>query len=150
MLSIGDIEAQIDYINMKTFRLLGMAIIAILISLNFASCSSDDEGEETNSEYKLLMGNWEDVRDSSSINTYSFKSNSTYTFHHIEKPNGGNEKNDDWSGKFTYDANAHKITCYEGNSNVIIEELFIVEVNSTTLKLREWKDNDYTEVYTRK
>lgn len=28
---------------MRTFRLLGMAIIAILVSVNFASCSSDDD-----------------------------------------------------------------------------------------------------------
>ena len=28
---------------MRTFRLLGMALIAILVSVNFASCSSDDD-----------------------------------------------------------------------------------------------------------
>jgi len=28
---------------MKTFRLIGIAIMAILISVNFASCSSDDD-----------------------------------------------------------------------------------------------------------
>ena len=30
---------------MKTFRLIGIAIMAILISVNFASCSSDDDEE---------------------------------------------------------------------------------------------------------
>ena len=31
---------------MRTFRLLGMALIAILISVNFAACSSDDDEED--------------------------------------------------------------------------------------------------------
>ena len=44
---------------MKTFRLIGIAIMAILISVNFASCSSDDDEEETNSEYKALLGSWQ-------------------------------------------------------------------------------------------
>jgi len=42
------------------------------------------------------------------------------------------------TGKFTYDANSHKITRYEGNSNIIYEEYFIAEVNSTTLRLQKW------------
>lgn len=36
---------------MKTFRLIGMALIAILVSVNFASCSSDDEEEDPNVYY---------------------------------------------------------------------------------------------------
>ena len=34
---------------MKAFRLIGIAIMAILISVNFASCSSDDDAVQENS-----------------------------------------------------------------------------------------------------
>ena len=47
MLSIGNIEAQIDYINMKTFRFIGMALIAIVMCVNFTSCSDDDKRIQT-------------------------------------------------------------------------------------------------------
>ena len=33
---------------MKTFRLIGMALLAIVMCVNFASCSDDDEEEERN------------------------------------------------------------------------------------------------------
>ena len=31
---------------MKTFRFIGMALLAIVMCVNFASCSDDDEEEE--------------------------------------------------------------------------------------------------------
>lgn len=137
---------------MKIFRLIGVALLAAVICVSFVSCSDDETTEETSSEYKLLLGTWE-RSGYSNLNsgfywsdTYSFKSNNTYTYRHTE----GIEV-DDYSGKFTYDANTHKITCYEGNSNIVDEEYFIAEVNSTTLRLRSWNDsNDNIEDYTRK
>ena len=41
---------------MRTFKLIGMAIIAILISVNFTACSSDDDenGDDSNS----IVGFW--------------------------------------------------------------------------------------------
>ncbi len=63
---------------MKTFRLIGIAIMAILISVNFASCSSDDdEEEETNNEYKALLGSWQmSEQDGDILVTSSFIFNS--------------------------------------------------------------------------
>ena len=122
---------------MKTFRFIGMAIIAILIGVNFASCSSDDEEETTNSEYKTLLGSWQMSEQDGDIlitSSFTFNSNGTYSFTYAE--NGDDDEV--YTGKFTYDANLHKIICYEGNSNVIDEEYFIAEVNSTTLKLQKW------------
>ena len=37
MLSIRNVEAQTDYIKMKTLRFIGMAAVAIIMSLNFAA-----------------------------------------------------------------------------------------------------------------
>ena len=39
---------------MKTLRLIGMAIVAIIMSVNFAACSDDDEDIDVNQ----LEGNW--------------------------------------------------------------------------------------------
>ncbi len=40
--------------EMKTLRLIGMAIVAIVMSVNFAACSDDDEDIDVNQ----LEGNW--------------------------------------------------------------------------------------------
>lgn len=41
---------------MKTFRLLGMALLAIVMCVNFASCSSDDDEEENNGGSTVVSG----------------------------------------------------------------------------------------------
>lgn len=123
---------------MKTVRLIEMALLAILVSVNFAACSDDDdEKETTNSEYKALLGSWQMSEQHGDIlvtSSFTFNSNGTYSFTYAE--NGDDDEV--YTGKFTYDADTHKITCYEGNSNVIDREYFIAEVNSTTLKLQKW------------
>lgn len=123
---------------MKTVRLIEMALLAILVSVNFAACSDDDdEKETTNSEYKALLGSWQMSEQHGDIlvtSSFTFNSNGTYSFTYAE--NGDDDEV--YTGKFTYDADTHKITCYEGNSNVMDREYFIAEVNSTTLKLQKW------------
>ena len=37
-------------LKMKTFRLIGMALLAVVMSVNFASCSSDDDEEPTKND----------------------------------------------------------------------------------------------------
>ena len=59
---------------MKTFRLLGMVLIAILVSVNFASCSSDDEEE---SYEKQLIGTWIEVNSPEECRCYTFNSDHT-------------------------------------------------------------------------
>ena len=41
---------------MKTFRLIGMALLAVVMCVNFTSCSDDDEEEqgETFSRYLVV------------------------------------------------------------------------------------------------
>ncbi len=43
---------------MKTLRFIGMAIVAIIMSVNFAACSDDDE--EGNNGNNPLVGTWID------------------------------------------------------------------------------------------
>ena len=42
---------------MKTFRMLGMAVVVIIMSLNFVACSDD---EKADSYADLIVGTWED------------------------------------------------------------------------------------------
>lgn len=63
---------------MKTFRLIGMAIIAILFSVSFAACSSDDDEDGTNSiegEWYLKSEKWyENYSDGTpNLNNISFE-----------------------------------------------------------------------------
>ena len=39
---------------MKTLRLVGMALFAVLMCVNFASCSSDDDPTEESPQYELV------------------------------------------------------------------------------------------------
>ncbi len=43
---------------MKTFRLIGMVLITILISVNFVACSSDDEEKDVTDLKKIIIGTW--------------------------------------------------------------------------------------------
>ena len=42
-------------LKMKTFRLIGMALLAVVMCVNFASCSSDDDEKEISAS---LEGTW--------------------------------------------------------------------------------------------
>lgn len=45
---------------MKTFRLIGMALVAVLMCVNFASCSDDDEEEVSKKSLaEMIIGRWE-------------------------------------------------------------------------------------------
>lgn len=43
---------------MKTLRLIGMAIVAIIMSVNFAACGDDDEEEDNRPLAEKLIGHW--------------------------------------------------------------------------------------------
>ena len=43
---------------MKTLRLIGMALVAVIMSVNFAACSDDDDEGEGKSLSEKLVGHW--------------------------------------------------------------------------------------------
>lgn len=43
---------------MKTLRLIGMAIVAVIMSVNFTACSDDDDEGEGKSLSEKLVGHW--------------------------------------------------------------------------------------------
>ena len=57
MLSIGNIEAQTIFINMKIFRSIGIALVAILISVNFIAYNNFKKNYEAILKEKCLYIN---------------------------------------------------------------------------------------------
>lgn len=55
---------------MKTLRFIGMAIIAVVISVNFVACSSDDDENESNSP---LVGTWVNIENRNSVYGAQYK-----------------------------------------------------------------------------
>ncbi len=65
---------------MKTFRLIGMALITIVMSVNFTSCSSDDDEENNIVSGKLLRSITRKRNDN-----YQFNYNKKKQFNYNEK-----------------------------------------------------------------
>ena len=43
---------------MKSFRLIGMALVAMLLSFGLSSCSDDDEEDAYKDYPQLIVGKW--------------------------------------------------------------------------------------------
>ena len=72
---------------MKTFRLIGMALLVIFICTSFSACSSDDEEvtEPTNSE--KIVGKWKKIVDDGSFHTHiTFTNNGTFSMTCSDRP----------------------------------------------------------------
>ncbi|MDE5957685.1 MAG: copper resistance protein NlpE [Muribaculaceae bacterium] len=65
----------------KTMRMIGMTLVAIILSLSFTACG-DDEADEPETHDSSLIGTWECVENETNfteVTTVTFKSNGTYT-----------------------------------------------------------------------
>lgn len=51
-------------IKMKTIRIVGMALLSVLMCINFASCNSSDDD---NSFKELIIGRWEQIENNKRI-----------------------------------------------------------------------------------
>ena len=89
---------------MKTLRFIGMAIVAIIMSVNFAACSDDDE--EGNNGNNPLVGTW--IDDDGSYEAIIWKFNADGTG--IEQLTEGGQPTDTYSFTYTYDAKTTVLT----------------------------------------
>ena len=64
---------------MKTFRLIGMALMAVLMCVNFAACSSSDDDEEKVPENFSIVGTWKMVNGDMDQWTIIFREDGTGT-----------------------------------------------------------------------
>ena len=81
---------------MRTLRFIGMAIIAVIMSVNFTACSDDDEDETATNP---LIGTWQEV-DNPNYNIWTFKADGTGTEQEYYQGNW----EDPYSFTYTYDS----------------------------------------------
>lgn len=74
---------------MRTFRLIGMTLLMVMLTVNFTACSDDDEEQQDDKTLALLVGSWENELDSftdvngnvvsSTTEVLTFKADMTWT-----------------------------------------------------------------------
>lgn len=110
---------------MRTFRLIGMALIAMLMCVNFTACSSDDDENDANSTIELLQGVWYDA----------------YTDGHhyfiVEKDHcySGDKPSTVYAGekyKYTFDSKTNMMSCYyyDKEENKYSDEAWYIRIKS--------------------
>ena len=123
---------------MKTFRLIGMALFAVLMCVNYASCSSDDDPteESTTDLSKTIIGVWvqdgdDDIMVIKADNTILWYGNEDYY------KSGGEpgdiekwEVKEEWVYFYQYDDNSWKLR----------KEMRPIEVKNNMIS---WKDYGY-------
>ena len=114
---------------MKTFRLIGMALLAVVMCVNFTSFSNDDE-EESNggkSTQELLQGVWYDAYTDGYPyfiveKGYCYFSNQPSTVYYGEKY------------KYTFDSKNNMLMCYgyDEESDTYDNEPWYIRVKSVS------------------
>ena len=112
---------------MKTFRMLGMAVVAIMMSLNFVACSDD---EKADSYADLIVGTW--VEDGYYADTHTFNKDGSYMYQ--DEDEESRPMTGTW--KVTGDKLYISVSLFGG----IEREVVIRELTSTTLV---WYDYEY-------
>ena len=117
---------------MRTFRLIGMTLLMVMLTVNFTACSDDDEIDKITSEdntLQLLVGSWE-YKDDESVETYQFNADYSYTYSY-----NSSWENQGETGTYRYYSDKHILTLVaEGDTNYY-GALAIVEVSKDKLIL---------------
>ena len=126
---------------MKTLRMFGMALLAILMCVNFASCSSDDDEEDAKTYAELIIGTWNLV-DEDYSGSLTFRTDGT-----------GTATEESWSDPFTWKLSGSTISFTMDNEDGTKDvcEQTIKELTETKLVLSYYEDGEYwTETYKRR
>ena len=126
---------------MKTFRLIGMALLAVVMSINFTSCSDDDEEPIKNDDgiitnQKRLM-EIKETNAEGSIEIYTFSYDSKGRLISVT---------DSWNGK------EHYTTRFTWGNNTIIATSDDDDANTYTLTdnlvRKQQGDGEYSKIFT--
>lgn len=127
---------------MKTFRMIGMAIIAVLMCANFTACSSDDDDpaeEPTTNLSKAIIGTWEQDGDDDIM---VVKSDKTLTWYENE----ADYKNNEVSDIYQWEVNGECLKLYyEGRQ----KEMRPKEIKANIIVWKEYGEynDDYSDSY---
>ena len=129
---------------MKPLRFIGMAIIAVVISVNFVACSSDDDDEnESNSP---LVGTWVNIENRNSVEYKDVMTiNADGTGSDAIYINGQLDKDGVDNFKYTYDEKSKVFTWIweedsDGESDVY--SMHVQELTSSKLVLVDDMDEE--------
>lgn len=115
---------------MKTFRFIGMAIVAIIMSVNFAACSDDDDDNSSNNP---LIGTWQEADGGDDYLIWTFKADGkaveqNYYHGEIEGP---------YPFTYTYDSKTSILVVDYGEGDI---DNYDVTIKGNTMIT---KDRDY-------
>ena len=124
---------------MKTLRFIGMAIVAIIISVNFAACSDDDEDDNN-----PLIGTWINSEGNATM-TWTFKANGTGVEKYDDNESGS-ELHEVYSFTYTYDINSSILTINYGESDdhgEITEDIdkYTISINGDVMTTKDETEN---------
>mgnify|MGYP000398138003 FL=1 len=122
---------------MRTFRLIGMTLLMVMLTVNFTACSDDDDNElslPVDNTLELLIGTWQGTGEAEG-ETLTFNKDNTYT-----------EQSEDYtqSGTFEYFPNRYMFVTYYttdwGEENTIYT---VVKITEKELYLN---DNGHSDI----
>ena len=124
---------------MKTLRFIGMAIVAIIMSVNFAACSDDDEDDNN-----PLIGTWINSEGNATM-TWTFKANGTGVEKYDDNE-AGSELHEVYSFTYTYDINSSILTINYGESDdhgEITEDIdkYTISINGDVMTTKDETEN---------
>lgn len=124
---------------MRTFRLIGMTLLMIMLTVNFTACSDDDDDNElslpVDNTLELLIGTWEGTGE---VAGRLFKFNEDYTYSY-------DYSNETENGTFEYFPNRYMFVTYYTTTNWGEENTIYTVVKITKEELY-LNDNGHSDI----
>ena len=126
---------------MRTFRLIGMTLLMVMLTVNFTACSDDDDDNElslpVDNTLELLIGTWEGTGE---VAGRLFKFNEDYTYRY-DTPYSNETEN----GTFEYFPNRYMFVTYYTTTNWGEENTIYTVVKITKEELY-LNDNGHSDI----
>ncbi|RHM29235.1 hypothetical protein DWZ72_21370 [Phocaeicola vulgatus] len=124
---------------MRTFRLIGMTLLMVMLTVNFTACSDDDDDNElslpVDNTLELLIGTWEGTGE---VAGRLFKFNEDYTSSY-------DYSNETENGTFEYFPNRYMFVTYYTTTNWGEENTIYTVVKITKEELY-LNDNGHSDI----
>ena len=123
---------------MKTFRMIGMALVAVMLSFTMSSCDNDDDEVDPYKDYpQLIVGKWFNFSPDASI-FLNYRADGTYYEVGTASKNGWRER------EGTYEINGNIVNGTVTNMNNTPDVVEIVELTNDRFVIK----TNYSEVKT--
>ena len=124
---------------MRTFRLIGMTLLMVMLTVNFTACSDDEDDNElslpVDNTLELLIGTWEGTGE---VAGRLFKFNEDYTYSY-------DYSNETENGTFEYFPNRYMFVTYYTTTNWGEENTIYTVVKITKEELY-LNDNGHSDI----